>query len=54
MKDRLITEYSSPEEIINTNRGDINFKDWCNKEAKRIGDAKVVTREDGYIALIKE
>jgi len=50
-----LTEWSKPDEVINSGYGSISYQEWCEKERDRIntrGDGvRIVTHEDGCIAL---
>lgn len=52
-----VTEWSSPNEIIDSGYGKITYQLWCEKERDRInkgGDrVLILTRPDGFIALSK-
>jgi len=52
---KMVTEWGSPEEIIDSGYGKITYLEWCEKECNRInqrGDGVIImTREDGFIAL---
>jgi len=55
---KTLTQWSRPNEIIDSGYGKITFHTWCEKERDRInqrGDGvKIVTREDGFIALSRQ
>jgi hypothetical protein len=50
-----MTYFSSPSETIKSGYGKIKYREWCEKEIERMAKkgtvAKIVTREDGFIAL---
>ena len=52
---KRVSEWSSPDEIIDSGYGRITYRVWCEKERDRInrhGDCvKIATRKDGFIAL---
>ena len=56
MSKKAVTEFSSPNETIDSAHGRIPYRKWCEKERDRInahgGDrVKIVKRADGFIAL---
>lgn len=55
MSKKTLTEWSSPNEIINSQYGKVTYREWCQKERDRInvrGDGvMIVERADGFIAL---
>jgi len=53
---KTLTEWSSPDEMIDSEYGKITYRSWCENEKNRInghGDSvAIVTREtDNYITL---
>jgi hypothetical protein len=52
---KAVTQWSNPNEVVDSQYGKIVYNEWCTKERDRInqrGDTvAVVTREDGCIAL---
>ena len=54
-KQKLVTEWTHPEDTINSQWGNLVFNEWCLKEAARInahGDSvSVIHSEDGLIAI---
>jgi len=52
---KMMTQWSSPNEIIDSGYGRITYREWCEKERDRINQrgesVKIMTRGDGFIAL---
>jgi len=52
-----LTLWTPPEEIIRSGYGIITYREWCERERDRLncngGEAEIVTREDGFIALFR-
>jgi len=53
---KQITQWLDPHKIIDSEYGNVTYKEWCELERKRISKEKCIVRKDdsGHIAVFKK